>query len=530
MEPRLLLGTEEGREVGVRVRELVTGRTAVIGQSGSGKSWTVGVICEQLCRLNLGFCVVDPEGEYFSLKEKFQLLWAGEVPPADLDAGKVDLERLFEMTVGENVPVIFDTSGVREEREAVSGLCRALYAVESRLRLPHLLIVEEAEKFLPQRGKPLQELLEISRRGRKRGLGLLLVTQRPAFLSKDVLSQCNNQLIGRLTVRADLEAVSLFFSRREREELPRLGPGEFLVLGSFVEGSHRLKVLPRETAHRGATPELLPRPAGKVSEILRRLGEGGARVPVLPRGEEPPAPAEVPGEVPVFPLGLSREEALRLAESRRKKRILIFGKEERLVGLGLEHHPLILAEVTYPGGLFRRGWRSSLLLLDGRDGRLVDLEEGLRHRPGFEFLLGLEEAQARVLVKLIGRGEAGLPELEAETGMSEATVRRALQGLQEAGLVTHRREGRARIYLPLISRLPSLGERREFSLPPKGKPVSPSECRVGKEDLRRVLKALEPAAEIVRFEVLYYPLYVARYTDRRVVIDGLTGKEVKGPA
>jgi len=528
MEPLLPLGTEEGREVGVRVRELVTGRTAVIGQSGSGKSWTVGVICEQLCRLNLGFCVVDPEGEYFSLREKFQLLWLGKVPPADLDAEGVDLERLFEMTVGENVPVIFDTSEVGDERKAVSELCRALYAVESRLRLPYLLIVEEAEKFLPQRGKPLQELLEISRRGRKRGLGLLLVTQRPAFLSKDVLSQCNNQLVGRLTVRADLEAVSFFFSRREREELPRLGPGEFMVLGSFVEGSHRIKVLPRETAHRGATPELLPRPAGKVSEILRRLGEGKARLPAPP-SEEEPAP-QVPGEAFVFPPRLSREEALRLAEGRRRRRFLIFGKEERLVGLELEHHPLILAEVTHPGGFLRRGWRSSLLLLDGRDGRLVDVEGGLRHRPGFEHLLGLEEAPLRVLVKLVGRGEAGLPELEAGTGMSEATVRRALQRLQEAGLVTQRREGRARIYLPLLSRLPGLGGRREFSLPPRGRPASPRECRVRREDLRRVLKALEPAAEIVRFEVLYYPLYVATYTGRRVVIDGLTGKEVKGLA
>ncbi|MGZ4928460.1 MAG: helicase HerA domain-containing protein, partial [Halobacteriota archaeon] len=46
---------------------LVTERSAVIGQSGSGKSYLVSVICEELAANDLGFVVIDTEGEYAGL-------------------------------------------------------------------------------------------------------------------------------------------------------------------------------------------------------------------------------------------------------------------------------------------------------------------------------------------------------------------------------------------------------------------------------------------------------------------------------
>jgi len=41
-------------------------------QSGSGKSYLIAVLCEQLLQNNIAFCIVDTEGEYFSLKENFK--------------------------------------------------------------------------------------------------------------------------------------------------------------------------------------------------------------------------------------------------------------------------------------------------------------------------------------------------------------------------------------------------------------------------------------------------------------------------
>ena len=42
---------------------IVTERTAIIGQSGSGKSYLVSVICEELASNDLGFVLLDTEGE-----------------------------------------------------------------------------------------------------------------------------------------------------------------------------------------------------------------------------------------------------------------------------------------------------------------------------------------------------------------------------------------------------------------------------------------------------------------------------------
>ena len=57
----LNIAKARGKNFWVKAQELVTGRTAVIAQTGAGKSWTIGVICEQLCKSNIGFCIIDTE-------------------------------------------------------------------------------------------------------------------------------------------------------------------------------------------------------------------------------------------------------------------------------------------------------------------------------------------------------------------------------------------------------------------------------------------------------------------------------------
>ena len=54
-------------DLSVDAELVLTERTCVIGQSGSGKSYTVAVICEELVKNNLGFCIIDTEGEYYEL-------------------------------------------------------------------------------------------------------------------------------------------------------------------------------------------------------------------------------------------------------------------------------------------------------------------------------------------------------------------------------------------------------------------------------------------------------------------------------
>ncbi|HMD79223.1 MAG TPA: DUF87 domain-containing protein, partial [Nitrososphaerales archaeon] len=70
-EPILEIGTGPDGPFAVEANLVATGRTCVLGSSGSGKSYTVGVLCEELCRNQVPFTIVDTEGEHTGLKEKF---------------------------------------------------------------------------------------------------------------------------------------------------------------------------------------------------------------------------------------------------------------------------------------------------------------------------------------------------------------------------------------------------------------------------------------------------------------------------
>jgi DNA-binding transcriptional ArsR family regulator len=538
-EAAILVGRIKKRDFRIRAQKLVTGRTAVIAQTGAGKSWTIGVICEQLCKQNIGFSIIDTEGEYFSLKEKFQLLWVGKDPACDLDIERVDLKELALTALKKNVPVIFDVSEVMDERETVARISGALYEAASELRVPHLLIIEEADKFAPQRGKPMHEIVEISRRGRKRGLGLLLASQRPAYLNKDVLSQCDNQLVGKLTTEADLSAVNLFFaSREELEGLTRLKPGEFFVLGAIVDRRTKVRVIERETAHKGFTPKLLPKPVGTVSEIKEKLVGRVAPTPAVPAVPPPaPAPPTVPpppevkpveGGLRAFVPGIGREEVLKIAEAKKRRKYGLFGPKEMLMGVELQFHPLVLVEVGYEAGIIKKSVKTSSFVLDGASGDFVEIEKGLRVKKGFSDLLGLDEIPARVLVEIHRSKRATVADLEAKTGLSQSTVRDAVKNLSDRRLITYERVGRARAYLPVRRlTLPRLRHRVSFEFP-EGISVSgvKTKCKISERDVRNVLKAIEPTAEITRFDLFYYPIYLVRYRERSLKIDGITGKEL----
>jgi len=180
----LVIGTAGDREFSVDAQELVTGRTCIIAQSGAGKSWAIAVLCERLCSAGIGFVIVDTEGEYSSIMEKYPVLWVGSEEECDEDIEKVSLKDLMLRAVVNGTAVVFDVSET-DMREKVAALAEVLYDIASAHRIPYLLILEEADKFIPQAKESLRKIEEISRRGRKRGLGLLVATQRPSFVTKN---------------------------------------------------------------------------------------------------------------------------------------------------------------------------------------------------------------------------------------------------------------------------------------------------------------------------------------------------------
>src|ERR1700681_1927131 len=90
-EPVLYLGSDGEKPFEVDANILATGRTCVIGASGSGKSYAVGVICEELCKAKVPFAIVDTEGEHSGLKEKYDVVLIGDDGACDLQWSALDL-------------------------------------------------------------------------------------------------------------------------------------------------------------------------------------------------------------------------------------------------------------------------------------------------------------------------------------------------------------------------------------------------------------------------------------------------------
>ena len=115
---------------------------------------------------------------------------------------------------------IVDLSGVPNEvaGAASSAIARALFSVklwqspEERQASPILLVCEEAHRYVPNRGEAQYEAAQeairrLAKEGRKYGIGLMLVSQRPSEVEATVLSQCNSWLVLRITNDADRDHV-----------------------------------------------------------------------------------------------------------------------------------------------------------------------------------------------------------------------------------------------------------------------------------------------------------------------------------
>lgn len=123
--------------------------------------------------------------------------------------------------VGEGTqPRIVDLSGVPNEVAGVSSavIARMLFNLkvwqtsEERAADPVLLVCEEAHRYVPKRGEAQYEAAQeairrIAKEGRKYGVGLLLVSQRPSEVEATVLSQCNSWIVLRVTNDSDREHV-----------------------------------------------------------------------------------------------------------------------------------------------------------------------------------------------------------------------------------------------------------------------------------------------------------------------------------
>lgn len=341
------------------INAMVQKHVSIVAKTGGGKSYIAGVLIEELMKHHVTCVILDPHGEYASLREKgkapsgsgrFHVEPRGygdilqvfspdtKINPgsrplkftlSNLDARDIlsltgsakvrthltalrkalDLLRQAtkDYTIRDVIRVlereedpqnaslideleylseveIFAKEGTRIDELVVKGkttiinlkgvppdiqelvvnrLATAMFELRKVGRIPPMmLVVEEAHNFCPQVGQLASSKIfrTLASEGRKFGLGLVIITQRAAKVDKNVLSQCNTQVILKVTNPNDLKAIIASvegLTAALAEEIPRLPIGVAIAMGGGLEMPLIIEVRPRETRHGGESVKVI---------------------------------------------------------------------------------------------------------------------------------------------------------------------------------------------------------------------------------------------------------------------------------
>jgi uncharacterized protein len=546
----LHLGLDGDEEFVVDANLVATGRTCVIGASGSGKSYAVGVICEELCKGQVPFAIVDTEGEHAGLKEKYEVIVVGDDEKCDLQWSSLDRARLAGQAP-DIAPLVLDVSETENPKERVGALLSSIYLEVEERRTPYLIIVEEADRFIPQNGDRVPIFDEVARRGRKRGMGLIVCTQRPSLVDKNILSQCGNQLIGKLVIKNDLQAVAQFFSGHELpKQLTTLEPGRFYAMGGLSPVPRSIKIRKMDTHYSGTTPRLADR-------VIKPFATTPTSPPVL--GGAPPRdlsigpasasssshasaaisrPDDAAGATAAAadrPLGINptfrTEDVPTIVK--RDKSYIFFGREEVVASAALIFRPLLEVGVTMRTGVIKKRMEMRYLILDGHTGKFVELGEAPVMHEGLERLVGLDSTQVEVLRTTRPDREMSILEIANKIGVSKEGLRRPMRLLEERRLVRSSQVGRTRVFRRVFDFPEFLWHESEQALEPlqDATRATIEEYKLDEEKVRSVIKGLIPQSDVQSFERFLYPFFrVELMKDRKkrvVWLDGRTGNEVR---
>ncbi len=180
------------------------------------------------------------------------------IPLTDLFApGQCTVLQLSEIDT-EDQQIILSTILRRAFYSRVNAIKGNPQSRQESLDFPVFVLVEEAHRFAPAGGHAITTniLKTILSEGRKFGLGIGVISQRPGKLDADVLSQCMTQLFMRIVNPIDQRSIAESVESAGRDllqELPALTRGQVIVAGNAIHTPVLCKVRPRITRHGGET-------------------------------------------------------------------------------------------------------------------------------------------------------------------------------------------------------------------------------------------------------------------------------------
>ncbi|MBD3350444.1 MAG: DUF87 domain-containing protein [Candidatus Lokiarchaeota archaeon] len=266
------------------------GRLFVTGRSGSGKSHTVGVIVEELIKKQIPIVIIDRHGEYSSLKvikddidlpdcdffnieepkhafSQYIVEFGEENMNPGVDLG---LDYLYasqpQDLVAKGQCTIINLRGLSLEtqRETVDWLLNKLYKASTKREIsPFFLFIDEAHELAGKRQTEVADTVRlIAQEGRKFGMNLVVITQRPQALNVTLRAQAGTWIIHKLTdvndVKITCKSAEGLSSKEDDELIQMLDVGEAIIVGEISPKSPvQVKIRQRYTVHGGAGYNIL---------------------------------------------------------------------------------------------------------------------------------------------------------------------------------------------------------------------------------------------------------------------------------
>ncbi|MDB4896077.1 MAG: hypothetical protein JWN15_2339 [Firmicutes bacterium] len=240
-------------------------RVGIWASSGRGKSFGVGVFCEELLAAGIPVIAIDPEGELHTLREQFRVLvLGGEQGDLPLPSGPAGIRFALDRALDGGVGLVVDLSekpSNRSQQEAARPWFETLWTLISEQRRPAALVVEEVHIFAPQSGSAITAdiMQRFAKQGRKRGAILVAASQRTQAVSKEFMSQLNFSCIGGFETERDYEAVKAVVDGHSFDEFRALETGRFYLSSPGTFDRWR----PRRTSHGGDSPTWDPAEANR---------------------------------------------------------------------------------------------------------------------------------------------------------------------------------------------------------------------------------------------------------------------------
>jgi hypothetical protein len=335
--------TVDGHKVTLPINGLIQRHLSIIGMTGSGKSYLLGLLCEELALHKAAILIIDPHNEYIPMaqtlpREVGKMLYsigsAVGLNTYTLDVQKLsafDFQHFTGMGIGStaiveriiqnlketksqysiqdilqhldsqarkgspsekaaatwarnyiqtltntgmlgtseppmremvnaNQTTVVAMSGVKEriQQFIVTSILQRIFNARRRKEIsPLILVIEEAHRFAPSAEKVSSSAImrTLAAEGRKFGICLVVVSQRPNRLDSTVLSQCVTNIVMKVKNPSDLESIKNSAENVTDDilnDLPRFERGEALIMGEAFPISIRYKTRSdRKTKHGG---------------------------------------------------------------------------------------------------------------------------------------------------------------------------------------------------------------------------------------------------------------------------------------